>query len=350
MQRESVRRRGVVAVVAVAVAAAFLTVSPATAATPHATATTAHSVHSAAVAARPAATAPAVKANDVYIRDTTSDVGNEPSGSLPVWESPDIWVCHTTAPCSGVDPVVGSVNTINVRLNNVGAYSVAGDVNLYYTAMGASALWPSGWVTIGTLGNVSVPPGGLTVQVPWYSVPGPGHFCLLARFVSTVDPMTFPEGPDTLTNTVNNNNIAWHNVDTVALNTGKPSVLPFTLTDTTEGAESTDLVFTAPKGPFVGPGRLTVDLGQTLAQRWKASGQQGVGVSQLDGTQVQILDPKNAQIQGLTVQPGESLQTQLTFVANSPVTAAVQVDETDRQHKDLGGVEYDLSTNPDSTQ
>jgi hypothetical protein len=323
--------------VAIAVAAAFLTAVPATA-------TAATSTAAAPTAASPAATAPSVKPNDVYIRDTTSDIGNEPSGTLPVWESPDMWVCHSTAPCGGVDPVVGGVNIVNVHLNNVGAFSVAGDVNVYYTAMGGSALWPSGWVFIGALGNVSVPPGGLTVQIPWLSVPGPGHFCLLSRFVSSVDPMTFPEGPDTLTNTVNNNNIAWHNVDTVALNVGKQSSLPFTLTDTTNGAETTDLVFTAPEGPFVGPGRLTVDLGQTLAARWKAAGQPGVGVSALNGTLVQILDPKHAEIQGLTVQPRESLQTTLNFVANSPVTAAVQVDETTSDHKDLGGVEYDVST------
>jgi hypothetical protein len=328
--------------VAFAAVAAFVAIVPTTA-TAATTPAAPHAVAKAA-AAKPAAAKPAVKENDVYIRDTTSDVGNEPSGTLPVWESPDIWVCPTTATCAGTNPIIGQTNYVNVHANNVGALSVAGDIIVYYTAMGASAQWPTNWVTIGSVGNFSVPPGGLNVKIPWTSVPGPGHFCLLARFVSSIDPMTFPEGPDTLTNTVNNNNIAWHNVDTVELGTGKPSTQPFTLTDTTAGAEATDLVFTAPKGPFVGPGKLTVDLGATLAARWKAAGQQGIGVSQLNGTTVQILDPNHAEIQGLTVQPKESLQANLTFVANGAVTSTVLVDETSPGHTDLGGVEYDVST------
>jgi hypothetical protein len=243
--------------------------------------------------------------------------------------------------------VIGSTNIVNVHLNNVGQFSVAGNIDIYYTSAGATAQWPADWITIGVAGNVSVPPGGLTVQIPWASVPGPGHFCLLARFVSSIDPMTFPETNDTMTNTINNNNIAWHTVDTLLLGAGQPSKLPFTLGDTAAQVESTKLVFNSPDGTFgAAGGTLTVDLGPTLAARWKAAGARGVGVSQLNGTTVQILDPKNAQIQGLTVQPGERLSTSLTFLArNSVKSSVVTVDEQDNAtSRDLGGVEYLLAT------
>jgi hypothetical protein len=335
MRRNSFRRRGPVFAVAVAaVAVAGLLAVPTA------------SAASGGPSPLAASAAPTVKTNDVFIRDNAADNGNEPTNQLPVWESPDIWVCNTAAACGGVDPVIGQTNFVNVRLNNVGQFSVAGNIDVYYTAAGGNAQWPADWVTIGVAGNVAVPPGGLTVQIPWASVPGPGHFCLLARFVSTIDPMTFPETNDTEQNTINNNNIAWHNVDTVRLGAGQSTKLPFTLADTAAQVEKTKLVFANPDGAFSATGgTLTIDLGQELAAQWKAAGEPGIGVSQLNGTTVQILDPRNAQIQGLTVPPKERLGTTLTFAAKGNVKSVVTVDEQDNgSGQDLGGVEYVLTS------
>ena len=77
-----------------------------------------------------------------------------------------------------------------------------------------------------------VPAGVTTVMIPWTGVPGPGHFCLMARWVSSTDPMV-GEGPDIGPNTRNNNNVAWRNVDSVNPTPGSGrSVRPFAIGNT----------------------------------------------------------------------------------------------------------------------
>jgi hypothetical protein len=339
MHRLFAGRRGPLLVTALAVLAAFLTTMPAATAAP-----TGHHATPAAGSQRQ---------NDVFIRDIVGDGGAEPDPLSPIWHSPDIWVCNMsfpTCPSPGVNPIVGQTNFVRVRLNNTGPGAVGGTVATYYTQMGASAIWPNDWNTlpngafIGAAG-VSVPPGigSAIVTIPWNPVPGPGHFCLLARFLSGADPMTLPEGPNTVVNTINNNNIAWHNVDTVQLSGGQPADRPFLVTDATDKAVRANLVITAPTGPFIGPGKLTIDLGPTLGKAWLAEGAPGVGVRSEGGTVVQILDPKQAVIQGLPLQPGDRFPTTLTFVAGASVNTTVLVDETDSQGVDLGGVAYAVS-------
>jgi len=92
--------------------------------------------------------------------------------------------------------------------------------------------------------------------------------------------------------------IAWHNVDTVQLAGGQPADRPFMVTNATRDTVRANLVITAPTGPFVGPGKLTIDLGPDLGKMWLAEGAPGVGVRDGGGTAVQILDPKQAVIEG----------------------------------------------------
>jgi hypothetical protein len=47
--------------------------------------------------------------------------------------------------------------------------------------------------------------------------PGKGHFCMLARWVSAADPMTFAETSDITYNVRQNNNIVWRNLNIVDL-------------------------------------------------------------------------------------------------------------------------------------
>jgi hypothetical protein len=328
------RRRGPLLVTALAVLAAFLTTMPAATAAP--------------TAQHPTPAAGSQRQNDVFIRDIVGDGGAEPDPLSPMWHSPDIWVCNLsfpTCPAPGVNPIAGQTNFVRVRTNNTGPSTVGGTVATYYTNMGAAAPWPAGWNPIGAAG-VTVPPGmgSAIVTIPWTAVPGPGHFCLLARFLSSADPMTFPEGLNTVTNTINNNNIAWHNVDTVQLGGGQPADRPFMITNVTDKAVRASLVITAPTGPFIGPGKLTIDLGPTLGKAWLAEGAPGVGVQSEGGTVVQILDPKQAVIEGLPIQPGEQFPTTVTFVAGASVNTTVLVDETDSQGVDLGGVAFVVST------
>ncbi|RLK53551.1 vWA domain-containing protein [Actinokineospora cianjurensis] len=281
---------------------------------------------------------------DVFVRDHVADTGVEPHGLNPIWTSPDITVCPTAAPCAGANPVVGSTSYIHVKLNNPGpngSGTATGNLKLYYTAQGGAAVWPTHWTHINTAVNVTVPAGTTSVVVPWNGVPGPGHFCLLARWESATDPMTFAEGPNTLTNTRNNNNIAWRNVDTVRVVPGKPTTRPFTLGNPNPRA-LTNLVFTAPEGPFAG--KVVIDLGQTLTARWKETGQKGEGIRQVGETRFEIADPKQARILGLAIDPKERFETKLEFTPTDQTRAVLWLNQTDDRGEDLGGVEFRLTT------
>lgn len=162
-------------------------------------------------------------------------------------------------------------------------------------------------------------------------------------------PDDLPElpGSNTLTNTRNNNNIAWHNVDTIKLKPGVGTTHPFTLGNPVADRLTTDLVFTQPGKPFAGgPGTVVVDLGKVLAERWRQSGQKGVGVRPVGDTQVEIVDPRQATLQGLVIEPKERLETAVTFTATDAAAGGefvFRMSQSDGKD-DLGGVEFQLST------
>ncbi|SDY45815.1 hypothetical protein SAMN05421504_105614 [Amycolatopsis xylanica] len=303
----------------------------------------------------PASATPSYR--DVFIRDNAADVaGAEPSAGA-VWSSPDIWVCPPWDAGCAVDhnPIVGQLNWVHVKLNRkLGAETdVTGTLRLYYTAMGGAANWGGDadpfddWTKITDAFGVIVPPGGTELVLPWNGVPGPGHYCLLARWDSAADTMTTAEGANTLTNTRNNNNIGWHNVNTVELPQLQPQPEPFMIGNPwREGDFKTNLVLAADGKPFVGPGRIVVDLGPELAARWKQAGQRGVGVRPAGDTTVEIVDGKFARIDGLVLKSRERVPAKIVFTAGTAAAGGqfvVRVNQTDGQGVDVGGVEYRLT-------
>ncbi|MEU0880860.1 hypothetical protein ABZ345_19830 [Lentzea sp. NPDC005914] len=279
---------------------------------------------------------------DVYMRDNVTDVGNEPStGSI--YFSPDIKVCWTPVPCAvSQNPRVGLNNYVFVTLRRkAGAQgNVDGVLHLYRSNLGGGTPWPGGWTTIGATG-VSVPVGGTTVMITWpgWNVPGPAHFCLLTRWVSPTDPMTFAEGPNTQLNAQRNNNIAWRNVDSVRVFPGRPISVPYTIGNPDPFDARQTLVLEQPERPFAGT--VTIDLGRELAERWKAAGQKGAGVKQVGETQFLIVEPKFARFDGLTLKAEERIETTLTFATDVEAgPAELLVHQTDAQGVDLGGAQF----------
>lgn len=162
---------------------------------------------------------------DVWIRDNTADNGDEPSTGI-LYNSPDIKVCHTETECAtSVNPIAGATNWVFVTLHRPGPMETSGGdaegaVLLYYSTMDWVS-WSSGWKYIGSSELTSVPlVGSKTVKIKWSNVTGPGFICLLARWISSSDPMAVPEGVETVANTVNNNNIVWRNVNSISLLSG----------------------------------------------------------------------------------------------------------------------------------
>ncbi|MEV0732510.1 hypothetical protein [Polymorphospora sp. NPDC050346] len=159
---------------------------------------------------------------DVWMRDVSGDVGLQPHSGSPIWASPDLKICPTAVGCfSSVSPVVGGTNHIVTTLRNPGPYGEGTDTGtlaFYRSSPSGSLVWPTAWTFVTSV-IVTVPTGGTTVSVPWISVPGPGHFSLIAVWRSLNDPLS-PLTPDILTNVRNNNNIVWRDLDSVALLAG----------------------------------------------------------------------------------------------------------------------------------
>ncbi|BCJ56761.1 hypothetical protein [Micromonospora endophytica] len=291
---------------------------------------------------------------DVYIKDVAADLGYQPHTLSPLWASPDIKVCPTAIECAvSQNPIVGQTNYVFVKLRNPGPYgsgTSTGVLRVYRTTPGGGAVWPTHWTQIGAV-NVTAYAGVTTVTIPWTGVPGPGHFCLIARWVSPTDPMTF-EGPDISTNTRNNNNIAWRNVDSVQLTagSGQTTVRPFAIGNSLTVPSRNDLVFEAAEPLQAIGGRVVVDLGQDLFERWRAGGAVGTGVRAVGRTQIEIVEPTKASLGNLLLNPGERVEFKLLFSAEAASEKEIAFnviqfgpDTAGAKRTDLGGVQYLIS-------
>jgi hypothetical protein len=137
---------------------------------------------------------------DVYIRDSDSDTGDQPSSS-PHWLSPDIWVRNNPPPADpndvndpnygenpddGHQPPINNVpNYMYVQVHNKGSQAAAGlTVKAYRCDPGTGMIWPDHFNLIGTLPvPLPVPPGNNgSVRVgPFIWTPRiVDHECLLA--------------------------------------------------------------------------------------------------------------------------------------------------------------------------
>ncbi len=291
---------------------------------------------------------------DVFIRDVPGDTGVEPDPTTAsVLNSPDIRSCNSPVMCAtDQTPVVGGTSYVFVTLNNPGPYGSgagSGTLYVYYTVLGGAALWPAGWSSIGSVA-LTVYPGTATVTVPWASVPAAGHFCLLARWVSSTDPM-YGETTDSQGNAKNNNNIAWHNIASIRPFPGGTAVeAPFAIGNVTDIRAVNDVVFTEPAGHFEATGAITVDLGSLYAG-WVQAGAKGTGIKLAGGTSVLLVNPADARISGLAVDPGPNKpQLNLSFAAGRQATGQAVIDVSQQgpavdggPMTNLGGAEYDVT-------
>ncbi|GIG92740.1 hypothetical protein [Plantactinospora endophytica] len=255
---------------------------------------------------------------DAFMKDTASDVGNEPHGAIysSFFNSPDVKICPDAIECtSHTNPVVGSTSYIFAKLRNPGPYgsgTSSGTLRAYYTTSGGAANWPAHWTPIGSK-TLLVAPGETVTSIEWPNVPSIGHFCLLLRWESGTDPMNF-EGTTTSINTQYNNNLVWKNANTVPANPGgAPTDRPYALANGLPVPANFDLVF-RPVDQVVPNVRIVVDLGPELFERWVRNGRAGEGVRVVGRTQLEV-DPGRGQIRGLLVNPEERPVVKLSFAA-----------------------------------
>jgi hypothetical protein len=229
--------------------------------------------------------------SNVWMKDTWNDTGREPDPATAgeaMWRSPYIWVRNSQDVAlihqhQHQDPEFGSTNWIYVKLHNAATTAQSGTLELYYANASTSLTWPGSWTLIG-----SVPVSGLVahgtrvVEQQWTSLPGEGHFCLLARWVSSADPMATAEGPDIGANVRANNNLVWRNLEIVDLtsdaveedwvivrNSDRKRSLPITLRIGWRPDER--------RPSFLPVGEVVVSLDTLLMEAWNRGGRQGSG-------------------------------------------------------------------------
>jgi len=190
---------------------------------------------------------------DLFMQDTETDNGQEPNIHTNIfWNSEQIWVRNQN---DGIivqeheNPEYNpeQSNYAYVKINNKSCNASSGNdkLKLYWAKANTALSWPLHWEgdltvidsngqeilmgdEIGTLNIPSISRGESTILEFEWPVPNPEdyldinndnpwHFCLLARIISSDDPMTFPEETFITDNVKNNNNIAWKNLTIVVI-------------------------------------------------------------------------------------------------------------------------------------
>ncbi|MEV0395653.1 hypothetical protein [Polymorphospora rubra] len=291
--------------------------------------------------------------SDAYLKDTASDVGSEPHGAIlsSFFNSPDVKICAgPTLPCVHSNPVVGSTSYIHANIRRDGPYGTGlsvGTLRAYYTTSGGGAIWPTDWTPIGST-PVAVAPGVTAVTIPWVNVPSLGHFCILLRWESATDPMTF-EGPATSINTQYNNNIVWKNANTVSVGGGGGIIdRPFAVANALNVPAPFDIAVRPLAEPVPGL-RVVADLGPELFARWQQAGQQGEGIRVVGRNQIEFADPQRATIKGIRINPGERPVLKLSFSTVQPLQKSYGLQITQvgplREPGEsfvVGGVDYTI--------
>jgi hypothetical protein len=166
------------------------------------------------------------------------------------------------------------------------------------------------------------PGQAVVIQIPWYP-PNPdnfsgfgadkGHFCLLARIETSTTPpfgMDFPETSDVYANTKNNNKIVWKNVTVVDDVSGQMMMTSAMLRNIFNEPVPLGLRFAETQtavGSLLKQGRVFVDLGPQLFERWRQGGGAGQGIKAAGDEKtgrIEILSP-DASLRNIKFNPNE---------------------------------------------
>jgi hypothetical protein len=262
--------------------------------------------------------------NNVWMKDTWNDTGAEPdshTAAEDMWKSPYIWVRTPTQDTTLVhqhehqNPQMGSPNWVYVKLHNGGNTPANGNLELWYANASVSLSWPSGWTQIGSIPvSAFAPHTTKIVEQSWTSLPGTGHYCMIARWVSSSDPMTVPETADINANTRNNNNIVWRNLNIVTPDPAQD--VSFIVRGVGKERMATSLVIRAPKNEmdnsFIRQGQVIVQLDDALMKAWRQGGGKGRGYK-TDGRSFIITDPAGAVFENIIADPRLVGYVKLTF-------------------------------------
>jgi hypothetical protein len=302
-------------------------------------------------------------AGNVWMKDTWDDTGAEPdplTASEDMWKSPYIWVRNTQDTNlinqhQHQNPVAGQTNWVYVKIHNGFNSTTSGNLELYWANASTGLSWPSNWNLLTSIPvSAFVAHSTRIVEAQWNNTPGPGHFCMVARWVSGSDPMATPETTDINANVRANNNIVWRNLNIVALDPDASEDVDFIVRNVTKERMVTSLAIRPPrneqKGSFTRLGRVLVRFEGGLMKAWRKGGARGTGFK-IEGRDIIVTDPGGAIFADIVLEPNAIGYVKLTFkrLPETPkqqfMIDAVQLAAgKSRYHNVIGGVSYEIHT------
>jgi len=311
-------------------------------------------------------------AANVWMKDTWNDTGAEPdplTASDDMWKSPYIWVRNSqdtnlTHQHEHQNPETGSTNWIYVKLHNGFSSTTTGNLELYWANASTGLSWPTDWNLLATVNVTSFASHSTRViEAQWTSVPGTGHYCLVARWVAASDPMAVAETSDIGSNVRNNNNIVWRNVNIVDLLPDMAGDVTFSVRNVSKDRVATSLLIRPGKGEakrsFLGLGRVAVQLDPELLKGWRLGGKRGRGFV-MKGDLALVNAAAGAVFENIVLAGGSSGQVRLTFrrLTSTPrrtytvdavqlktsKTQLLSLAPTKRPPPTIGGVSYEIHT------
>lgn len=258
--------------------------------------------------------------NNVWMKDSWNDTGLEPDPNTaadPMYLSPYIWIRNTQdagflQQHNHQNPEFGQQNFIYVKMHN-GGVAASGNLELYIANASVSLTWPGSWTLVAST-PVSLPQSTTQiVEVPWNTVPGIGHYCMIARWVSAADPIGV-ETADINANTRQNNNIVWRNLNIVDLSADDEVDVDVLL----RGPERNmplDLVFLDqakfPKKTFLQTGMVYIIPDKNILEAWRKAGGKSKGIKQ-EGERLFITE-NGATLQNLRLPAGKEYKIKIVF-------------------------------------
>ncbi len=234
--------------------------------------------------------------SNVWMKDTWNDTGAEPdplTASEAMWLSPYIWIRNTQDANllnqhQHQNPEFGSTNWVYVKLHNGGSTTASGNLELYWANASTGLSWPADWNLLGT-----IPVSGFAahstrvVEQQWTNLPGTGHYCMLARWVSAADPMTHPETSDINANVRKNNNLVWRNLNIIDLVKDELDIALMIVRNSGKERAAHSLVIRAPRSEaqhsFLREGQVIAQLDESLTRAWRQGGARGQGFKAVEG-------------------------------------------------------------------
>ena len=305
---------------------------------------------------------PSSAAGDLFSQDSPEDIGDEPNvTSDRMYRSEDIWVRRQNDGFTNQEhenPVfrsTGEPNFVYVRIRNRGcATASSANVRLYWAKASTGLSWPAPWdgsvTSPALMGDEidmqptgSVEGSGFTILEFSWNPPNPAdyasfgadraHFCLLSRIENAATApfgMTFPEGSNLSENVRSNNNVVWKNVTIAEEAGGGSREAVTTVSNFDDRLKQAALGFARPdsgEASIFTWGRVILNLGPGLYERWSEGDRQGEGVEDLGDNEIEVFGPGSF-LANLPLEPGDVFAVTLRFEPRNrkPFSEVYQLD------------------------